>query len=857
MVKTADLPVARWLVLCACMLAGTAFGDGTYSWPEGTTVDTAVEIGTVEAPLATGSLAVPAGGASAASFSTVLTPSATLSVTGGTVSFGLDAYIRSANGLLDWTAPISSPAGLAFSLPPNLQRSFSGIALPVPPNNATPVTVLENCDLSVYTPVSAVACGTYMSGLKLKAYNVVRSENMLTVQFQSRLWSEGQAKWLFRSLKAEFTQDGNDIKGRVLYCLYCWDVGQLGDDTDTEDFSTSRPGVNAYGNENPPVYGIDSAIFERIVGVKADMSFSGPMSVAGDLTVDPKVSATFEPGTLSASGAITNALDAAAGESPGSLTVRLDEPDVAIDSTFKGGGELVFEAVRSPSRELYIDCIHTNGSDFFPTAWTVIATNALLSSVTNASNARIGGSSITSSPSTGATVCYFSNDGLYARFLVEAFTSTDVAQGKTFTCKAVEVELRQRGMNIEMRSARGLYKSNWTAVAEGYDFFNEARTGDMTPSTGGYMGRKVRLDMDRCHVAATYRGIRSSSSFTTSTLRLKGGDEAGLIFWPTNRYFTPVHKDGSLHVHDGAVLCVRAYGSRGDPFVMQDASIFVHTGGLMVAASQVVPQSTGKIEVDGGMILLGALFSTTRYSLGGDSECYFNRLVLKNGARVKGAAARLGITSERSSWTVEGISPSYVENNIQFLSKAATTSMTGLTTTNTLDVADVTGDDGADLIVVGNLKQYNAKYASFVVEKTGAGTIRFDGASTMTNRVFVREGCLRYAADALSGDCNFTLAGGSLAFDGATTNSVATLSVAEDGGSITLGADASFTAASADIGGHLAVTLAEGATLYIGSSRCLTAAELRKVSIGDWPRTVQGDDGRLHGVTAGLRVILK
>jgi autotransporter-associated beta strand protein len=106
----------------------------------------------------------------------------------------------------------------------------------------------------------------------------------------------------------------------------------------------------------------------------------------------------------------------------------------------------------------------------------------------------------------------------------------------------------------------------------------------------------------------------------------------------------------------------------------------------------------------------------------------------------------------------------------------------------TLNVADATGDDAADLTISGVIKDYNtSNFAGMLIVKTGAGTISLSGNNTHIGVININEGTLALDGNSsLNTGNGIVLNGGTLDMS-AYTNSVGILTVSDDS-SIVLGA---------------------------------------------------------------------
>lgn len=194
---------------------------------------------------------------------------------------------------------------------------------------------------------------------------------------------------------------------------------------------------------------------------------------------------------------------------------------------------------------------------------------------------------------------------------------------------------------------------------------------------------------------------------------------------------------------------------------------------------------------NGGRLVLNGNYCINRKDGSGfeldasTAECwksgYFNRVALKNGSAVEGPI-KLSVGLTDGSWTVGGTSPSVINADLEIVGEK----WVGVAwPVVTFDVADVTGDGAADLVVNGCLMRFKAddNHLGVFFDKRGDGTMKIMRTDfpELTYRLYA--GTLSLGSnDVLAATSNLRLLGGSLAVAPGVRTSA---------GSVTLGASCS------------------------------------------------------------------
>ena len=808
----------------ACM--ASAIHAGT--WPAGTTTSSDVAFGSSSARLASDTVTIPNEGVEAGTLAVWPATDATIGFEGGSITFGSSASVTLGDGETDFNVPIASAGGLAI-VQEGSSFSFSDVEV----YGGEKVTVLENADLDVLVPKYSRGSRKNVVNNTLSPFNLSRGTGWLEVQYQI------SAGGYLKVIKVRYEQSGSDVTGEILYGKY-YDISStqisLGTDTDSAEWSGKGGNYNT-GRYEGNSTGINMAVFHHATPSK--VHFRKPVTLAsgGTLDVGVRVRVTLEESATKDVEDFSTSLSVS-----GDLTYAV-ATNFTFSSTVDGGGQyadcsLTFESADNASAEELDGVYSFEPETWFPSAWTLVFTNALLSSVTNITDGKMGGTGLgnnTDDNAKPASVLFFRNDGLRASFQLQRKDST--------YCKAVLVEMRQGATGVELRAPKCGYVSA-SAVPEGCEGYDFETLGwidnqNWAPRRNLYTAKAATFQFSRAPRGVKVTGT-CASGFSYGSLNLVSSGTTAPFCNVENRLFAPSSAGGIINIYEGSALLTPKYGSA--TFGLgSGATMYIHPGGVYMSGGQSLPYGS-QIVIDGGMIILNAWSSSdSRYNRGQDGQVYLNKAVFRNGARIAGAGIRCGINDVSPLWQVRGSSPSSVDNDIWLFAKSASD-----LATITNDVADVTGDSAPDFLVGGGFRR-NDSYPKVSYVKTGAGTLRVGGACTYadpyTNLTDVAEGTMLYAANALSGAEQFRLSGGALAFADGTTNAVHTFDVSAAGGTLNVGTNAAFSVVNnASIEGLLDVTLGDGATFRIGTTACLTSEARKQIRVNGF-KVVQNEQG--------------
>lgn len=587
---------------------------------------------------------------------------------------------------------------------------------------ATAATLVPGSSLAGVREIHATLAGAAISG-GMDAARPFFFQNdgaLATVQMQA--FNGNYTK----CVKLELTQDGADIKGRILYAKYYNSVGMnvLGYDFDqggTANSIASSFTVGAYG------------LCQLRLHNACRLRLAGTNTFTGNIGIDPR--SQLE---IAGEGCLGGTAAAYGGAIANNGLFHYNSPgNQLLSGPITGTGALVKD---SPGQRLAT----VTHAAFLTLSPATLFVNLRLADCAGASGL-LGGKSINrGSPAVPETFHFRRTDTEIAfqfQLLDDVYT------------KCVKVILTQSGPDVLGRAAYAKYVSG---DQRGYDF-----------DTGGTaMNLATAQDADGYGVAETALEVASygtlslsgTNSYTGGTTVRRGTLEA----LATNA----LPAAGGITVEPGAELVLKAgelaYNNAGG--VGNGNPVTVLAGGLLTLASPFNAGYSRLITLKGGTL-------NGRVTQNNDNANYINNLALQDGARVTGYKIRVGAHTA-ALITVGGSAPSSLEAGINMVNTA--------NRPLTLDVADVTGDDAVDFSIPAEIRDYSDLYTNMPIIKAGAGTASLSGTNTHAGPVTVAAGTLALdAAGALNAGNALILAGGALAM-GSHSNAVGTLTLAAD-----------------------------------------------------------------------------
>ena len=315
--------------------------------------------------------------------------------------------------------------------------------------------------------------------------------------------------------------------------------------------------------------------------------------------------------------------------------------------------------------------------------------------------------------------------------------------------------------------------------------------------------------------------------------------------------------NGVVDVKDGGTLILS--GGRSTPNASatgDNARLRIHKGGrLLKYANWALPQARN-IQILGGVIEPGYLASATADGC----YCYLNHLTLADGGSVEGYVPANFGNYALARWKVRGQTPSYCNMPLCMVGGA-----NNAYTEAFIDVADVTGDSGSDLILMKPIARYvnDSTHSNVALIKVGLGTVEVRHTVDVPSGVIIYGGAWKLGASTSTDASSqkFTLAGGTLEAADGTTNNCGPLAITARGGKIKLGAGATLTFAdsSAETWSPTEKVVVEGfveGAIRFGTSGSMVPKR-RMFKLADGTKLRVGDDGYLTAILPGINISIR
>lgn len=473
----------------------------------------------------------------------------------------------------------------------------------------------------------------------------------------------------------------------------------------------------------------------------------------------------------------------------------------------------------------------TDGSN--PRVPALIARNCLVSDIVSVSDPVQGPG--TSTFDSG--VYFFENNGFFAECQVQG---NDPAGS---LCKVSFLTLYQKGPDVYGVINKCMWAPKATYPRGSVDY----RTLVGVPG--------VSEAPNNNYPVRSFKVTLREAKFASYTLQGKTTMDGAIWSVRTNALLVVDHaaalpKNGSVTVDGGSLHLLRQ--------LTAPTAFYVGPGGVLAQCCENgLKDDYSSLTIDGGLLALSPVSYSSKVHCD-DCGTYVQGLTLANGARITGLPPRVG--NALVTWTVNGSSPSFCETGLKLVHSTQDESRF------TFDVADVTLDATADFTVSGRIYDMDANTAGTRLVKTGAGTMRWCGASTCKGEVTVSAGTLALGvADAINADQPVVLNGGALAVEAGLATTVSEVSVTADSGlALAAGASLSFAGVAADgwtEGAKLAVTGPDvqqdaRSGLRIGTTACLTPARLRAIRYNGL-RVRQDEEGWLMPYRSGMVLIFR
>ena len=659
------------------------------------------------------------------------------------------------------------------------------------------VSIFPNATLANYMAAGGMLDGGYITDGPLPATSYYFSNNGTTATYQ--LQTEDGV--YIKCVKVELTQSGSDIAARAVYAKNI-SGGTLGENFDLAPnngtIATSQT-ANGYG------------VAETELISAATLTLTGNNTYSGDTIISNGILRIGNGGQLGSgtyNGKIINS---------GTFLYNSSSNQI-LSGNISGLGRLVMQSFSKTSSFLS----YTN---FLTGTPAVIFPNTALSDCVGADGI-MGGASITDKLTPG-TPFFFTNYGTTATWQLQTVKDAPWT-------KCVKIQLAQSGKDITGEVLYAKYINNGSVL--GYDFDNDgATTGIATSITAsGYGAAETTIDIKR-HSMLTLSGTNSYLGGTVIN--------AGTLEATSTANALP--SGGGITVNNDGELKLRVPGmSVGNPDGVGNGNpITVNKGGVLNLANNFNAGYSRPIILNGGTL-------TCTFYENNDGANYINNLTLQNGAQVTGYKMRVGYHSAVSI-TVSGTNACSIQAGINMV-------RTG-TSPLTFNIADVTGDDNADLSIPGVIRDYDNSFTNMPIIKSGDGTLELSAANTHVGVITIDAGTISLAANnSLISDNGIVLSGGALDME-AYTNTVDTLTVDDDSNIVLGSGELAFAdSSSATWTASLTITgeLNPHSVRFGTNNSALTPAQLSAITLNGG-HAILTVDGYLTEPPAGTIIMIQ
>ena len=747
-----------------------------------------------------------------------------------TIDFTGDGDSISLRGSTVFELPLSVQGTLSFILNDFFDfRTYDDSFL-----GTTDKTLFTDMDLSKYGVTQGIGDGAQMTdGTVLTPFHAQRGEGTLTVQLQAI-----EGGWA-KCIKVALSQSGADVKGHIVYARYL-PIADYGADFDI-NYNTFSIATSATTGG----YGVKSITLAQGMGfaeATAKKNISADKILIGDgmlFTADGDgVFADATPPSLEVNGTLT-------------ITNTIT---TSFTNTISGSlGTLYFGGLTIQGGNCDPETTYTAP---MPTAWTTVATNAMLTGLTNVYINAFSGLAIPNSP--GRWICNLTNHG-----------TTVIGQCQQLDggwIKCAYMEFRQMATNIQARLVSAWYCS--TSNGFGVDFETLAIASG-TPRSG--VAEKQKYNIGSSPNDYVY-GVGSFTMFfdTESEFDLSSATEmhflginsmASAHIYQRGGFAEVKHIDGLpsggasvYEVSAGGTLVLDATGctinrgiSNGKTILkaVDDSKIVQNDGNVLHGPGQSIILDNSTLE----------LLPNKVQGIGDkDANDYINNLTLSNGSRVTGKWPRIGYCAQ-PVWKVTDESLCIADVGMILAS-----------TTGHICTFNVEDEDG-ELRVEKNIITYDTtQHTNVHVRKIGPGTMRWNAAARLYAPIRLDGGTLLLGGSKILGgtypDISVQLGGGALAAAAGTSNAVGVVTVTNNS-SIVVADGAVFTFADSSAkawapGMTLSITgEVTGTSVRFGeSSAALTGRQQRALRVNG-ERAMLDPNGYARPGLPGTKIFLR
>ena len=427
------------------------------------------------------------------------------------------------------------------------------------------------------------------------------------------------------------------------------------------------------------------------------------------------------------------------------------------------------------------------------------------------------------------------NDGMAASCQMQALD-------KDLTLKAMNVELRQNGDDVEIRCSGTIY-----IFDTGDDFygkktlkstdFGAVEGVEIATAVEGKGYALVYVEYEKC--VGAYVRAAAANSMTDTSIIVKGDEAQPMTFSVCHASGLP---EGSIDVFGGASLNIPVVAALASGLGDGRTKMTMHPGSsLYQSGDYVFHAGSQQIVLDGADLY--PQYGTT-------AAVYCNYLTLSGGAVVHEGVLNCAHVAENPVWRVVG--ETACTNNASLVFFAEAKGASGAATEFMFDVADTAAD--ADLVMNGGLSvDADCPNATFL--KTGAGTMLLKGTLACTNLpVRIAEGAIKLSGGETA-DVSFSIEGGTLAVAEGASHSVRALMVTETS-SVFCAKDASLAMDELQIAEDAVLELSGTCTdSGVSVSKVLDKETLARIRLNG-RRVLQTPNGRLVE-RSGFSVIVR
>ena len=674
----------------------------------------------------------------------------TITLAGDAIDFASDATVTmAAAGTLVFSNDVAGN-GLSCSRT-GQQFTYSGAALPAYAEGNPGALMFEDLSLDAVTPVASRFSGE-LAGVA-RPYFIVREAGRLEVQMQSQCFVTSYNAGQTQSAKLVLVQNGADIYGSVVWTKT--NGSEYGDYRGRKDFTDA--GESVAGT-------VDNLTVALTAGMDdAEIAFAGALS--GSVAASGGVRVSIDARRAAYGGVFANAVSAAAG----SAVVLRNSSGISVTSAISGAGDIVFEndSVYSYKRDGFFYTAADMDTAYHTTSM-VFKTNARLSNVTNV-KAVVGcyNKGVLPVANNGNGYVLLSSTATTQRWQIQGL---DKSTGANFM-RCATLEFTQVGDDIfakyaEARQGSGTQGSELVGSQQKVT----ASTSDSANGAAVYV-YDVELEFSEpIELAAT--SLSGVNTMDSGEYRANGGVTLSL----DSKFALPCM--GSVVAGNGSsVLFNFAMSEQATSYGSNTCALCVQPGGTLRQTTRFSIGYMFSIWNDGGAVVVDHVVES-------GFDGYLNHIWMRDGATVNMSNVYCG-KIHAGNWYVSGSTPCSASASPLYLyGDNSATAENPKPRTFTVDVEDVTGDDGVDFTFTGNiLTPQNVAFTNVTVLKRGSGTWLLNGTYSCVGPTLVSGGFFKLGrTGTMNASQNISLLfGGGLALAEGVSNAIGKVSLTTAG----------------------------------------------------------------------------